>query len=56
MEPIALWAATDGELRVLHRCTGCGAVKPNRLAGDDDDAAVDELVERLVRARGGRVR
>ncbi len=56
MEPIALWAEAGGELRVLHRCTGCGAVKPNRLAGDDDDDVVDELVERLVCARSGRAR
>ncbi len=56
MEPVALWAAEGGELRVLHRCTGCGVIKPNRLAGDDAEDVIDELVARLVRARGGRER
>ena len=53
MEPIALWVSDGGELRVLHRCTGCGTIKPNRIAGDDSDAVVDELVERLLRSRSG---
>ncbi|MFW5737336.1 MAG: RNHCP domain-containing protein [Spirochaetota bacterium] len=51
MEPVALWACEGDELRILHRCTGCGVIKPNRVAGDDSEEALDELVERLVRAR-----
>lgn len=51
MEPIALWASEGDELRILHRCTGCGAIKPNRVAGDDSEEAIDALVERLIRAR-----
>lgn len=51
MEPIALWASEGDELRILHRCTGCGAIKPNRVAGDDSEEAIDELVQRLLRAR-----
>jgi hypothetical protein len=47
MEPIALWVADSGELRVIHRCTGCGMLKPNRLAGDDSETVVTELIERL---------
>ena len=51
MEPIALWASEGDELRILHRCTGCGVIKPNRVAGDDAEEAIDELVARLLRAR-----
>lgn len=47
MEPIALWVADSRELRVIHRCTGCGMLKPNRLAGDDSETVVTELIERL---------
>jgi hypothetical protein len=53
MEPIALWVSEGGELRLLHRCTGCGVIKPNRIAGDDSEAVIDALVDRLVRARSG---
>lgn len=52
MEPIALWASEGDELRILHRCTGCGVVKPNRVAGDDSDATITALVTALVRATG----
>jgi len=51
MEPIALWASEAEELRLLHRCSGCGVIKPNRIAGDDSDDALDALVVRLNRAR-----
>lgn len=51
MEPIALWASEGDELRILHRCTGCGVIKPNRVAGDDSEQELDRLVDRLVQAR-----
>ncbi|MFW5744332.1 MAG: RNHCP domain-containing protein [Spirochaetota bacterium] len=54
MEPIALWASEGDELRILHRCTGCGVIKPNRVAGDDSEEAIDALVARLLRARESR--
>ncbi|MFW5685529.1 MAG: RNHCP domain-containing protein [Spirochaetota bacterium] len=44
MEPIALWASDGDELRILHRCGGCGVIKPNRIAGDDSEDALAELV------------
>ncbi len=56
MEPVALWVCEGGELRIMHRCTGCGTIKPNRLAGDDSDDVIDELVERLVCSRSRRSR
>jgi len=51
MEPIALWASEGEELRLLHRCSGCGVIKPNRIAGDDADDAIDAIVDRLNRVR-----
>ncbi|MFP4549384.1 MAG: RNHCP domain-containing protein [Spirochaetales bacterium] len=47
MEPVALWVAESGELRVIHRCSGCGILKPNRLAGDDSEEVVAEIADRL---------
>jgi hypothetical protein len=44
MEPIALYQKTDGELMLLHRCTVCGIIKANRVAGDDDPEALRKLV------------
>jgi hypothetical protein len=60
MEPITLWASEGEELRIVHRCTGCGVLKPNRVAGDDSEERLDELVRDLVRTwestRGSRER
>lgn len=50
MVPIALWVRDDGEMSLLHRCTRCGVIRANRLAGDDDEAAVDALRARLKSA------
>ena len=35
MEPIAIASQQDGEWSVIHRCQRCGAIKVNRIAGDD---------------------
>lgn len=48
MEPISLWMKEDGETMILHRCTICGSIKANRLAGDDDDLVVRNIAERLL--------
>ncbi|HET6486982.1 MAG TPA: RNHCP domain-containing protein [Spirochaetia bacterium] len=37
MEPIAVWAKPNGEWSVVHRCKSCGALRDNRIAGDDDE-------------------
>jgi hypothetical protein len=36
MEPIAISVRGAGEWVVIHRCTGCGALRLNRTAGDDN--------------------
>ena len=41
MQPISLFVRDDQELSIIHRCTLCGTLKINRIAGDDDQ---DQLV------------
>jgi hypothetical protein len=36
MEPIAIHVRGDGEWVLVHRCSGCGEVHLNRIAGDDN--------------------
>jgi hypothetical protein len=36
MEPIAMTVRGDGEWVLIHRCSGCGVLHANRIAGDDN--------------------
>ncbi|MCK4514649.1 MAG: RNHCP domain-containing protein [Spirochaetaceae bacterium] len=47
MEPIAIWVLASGERRIVHRCTRCGVLKANRVAGDDDDTVVTSLAGKV---------
>jgi len=44
MRPIALWARDKGELALIHRCDRCGALRSNRVAGDDDPRVMQSLL------------
>jgi hypothetical protein len=46
MEPIAIWAKQSGEWAVIHRCKECGAIRANRIAGDDNEAVLLSLAVR----------
>jgi DNA-directed RNA polymerase subunit RPC12/RpoP len=46
MEPIAVWVRHDGEWAIVHRCTKCGALRSNRIAGDDNELALMSLAVR----------
>lgn len=46
MEPIGIWVQADGEWSVLHRCTRCGLIRANRIAGDDNEAVLLGLAAR----------
>lgn len=35
MEPVAIEVRREGEWAIIHRCTGCNALRANRIAGDD---------------------
>lgn len=46
MEPIAIAVRGDGEWVLIHRCTGCGALSSNRIAGDDNPLVLVRLAIR----------
>ena len=46
MEPISVWAKPNGEWALVHRCGACGAVRANRIAGDDNEGALLSLALR----------
>ncbi len=48
MEPIAISVRHDKEWVIIHRCSGCGALKENRIAGDDNEMALLSLAVRPV--------
>lgn len=43
MAPVAIFARRNGEQALVHRCLGCGFERHNRIAADDDIAAVMRL-------------
>jgi hypothetical protein len=47
MEPIAV-SARKGEWSLIHRCTVCGALRANRIAGDDNELALLSLAVKPV--------
>lgn len=48
MEPIAIEVRRDGEWAIIHRCLACGAIKTNRIAGDDQERALLALALRPI--------
>jgi hypothetical protein len=48
MEPIAIEVRKDGEWALVHRCTGCGVLKTNRVAGDDLERSLLALALRPI--------
>ena len=40
MEPVGIEVKQEGEWAIIHRCTGCGTLKANRIAGDDAERAL----------------
>jgi hypothetical protein len=46
MEPIAIAVRKDGEWVIIHRCNGCGELKSNRTAGDDNPLLLVHLAVR----------
>jgi ribosome biogenesis GTPase / thiamine phosphate phosphatase len=46
MEPIAIHARPGGEWSVVQRCNGCGVIKVNRIAGDDNEWLLLSLAAR----------
>jgi len=48
MEPIAVSVRRSGEWMLIHRCNECGELKANRIAGDDNEAALLSLAVQPV--------
>ncbi len=46
MQPVAIEVRRDGEWAIVHRCTGCGLLRTNRIAGDDQEMALLALALR----------
>jgi hypothetical protein len=46
MQPIGIDVHDDGEWAIIHRCTGCGTLRTNRIAGDDQELALLQLALR----------
>lgn len=46
MEPISIWIKDNGEWMLLHRCTNCGVIKPNRIAADDSEHLLRQIMMR----------
>jgi RNHCP domain-containing protein len=46
MEPIGVWSRAKREWALIHRCTKCGIIKANRIAGDDNEMALFAIAAR----------
>jgi hypothetical protein len=46
MEPVAVSVRGDGEWALVHRCSGCDAIRLNRIAGDDNPLTLMHLAVR----------
>jgi len=46
MEPIGVWMKGRKEWALIHRCTRCGLIRANRIAGDDDEVQLFSLAAR----------
>jgi len=46
MSAVGLYARPDGEWLLVHECAGCGALKVNRVAGDDNALALVRIAVR----------
>ncbi len=46
MEPVAVMVRASGEWALVHRCVACGALRTNRIAGDDNAALLLSLAAR----------
>lgn len=48
MKPIGAVKRDDGEVLIVHQCRGCGFISKNRVAGDDDDKLIEDLLKNGV--------
>lgn len=48
MEPIAVWVKPSKEWSIIHRCTSCGFIRANRIAGDDNELLLFSLAAKPI--------
>jgi len=46
MEPIGIWVRGRKEWAIIHRCSKCGIIRTNRIAGDDNEVLLFTLAAR----------
>ncbi|MCB9844708.1 MAG: RNHCP domain-containing protein [Phycisphaeraceae bacterium] len=46
MRPVGIEVRDGGEWAIIHRCTSCGALRANRIAGDDHELSLLALALR----------
>lgn len=46
MEPIGIWVPARKDWSIIHRCTKCGFIRTNRIAGDDNEMLLLSLAAR----------
>ena len=49
MEPIAVTLKGKKELAIIHKCTDCGFIRLNRIAGDDNELLLFTLAETVLK-------
>ena len=52
MEPITLWNKPGGETALIHRCSRCGELIANRVAGDDSEDVLKKLLVVSLESKG----
>ena len=50
MEPVTVWVRGRGEWALVHRCSSCGQLSSNRIAGDDNEVLLLSLAVRPLSA------
>jgi DNA-directed RNA polymerase subunit RPC12/RpoP len=48
MKPVGIVSRPDGEKLIVHQCQGCGFISKNRVAGDDNEEIIEDLLKRGV--------
>ena len=51
MKPVGLTLKSNDELAVVHKCSKCGTISYNRIAGDDNPHSTLSLLENPIQLR-----
>lgn len=48
MKPISIWVKDNKEWSIIHYCEKCGFIRPNRIAGDDNEVLLLSLAAKAI--------